>query len=147
MTSGHHHPTSWPQLVAPSTAASFIMPSTNLMRPHSNGSSIASASCGSSCGTVDQQHHNGAGATDIPIAVHDLSVGKILTMPATVAINASPKIKTPAKAISRPIKSTTASGKRRVQCPKCDKTFCDKGALKIHDGAVHKKVCKFITID
>lgn len=27
--------------------------------------------------------------------------------------------------------------KRRVQCQKCGKTFCDKGALKIHNSAVH----------
>ncbi|KAI6200008.1 NOC3-like protein [Aphelenchoides besseyi] len=27
--------------------------------------------------------------------------------------------------------------KRRVQCVKCLKTFCDKGALKIHNSAVH----------
>jgi hypothetical protein len=29
--------------------------------------------------------------------------------------------------------------KRRVQCVKCLKTFCDKGALKIHNSAVHLK--------
>uniref|UniRef100_A0A914DPE6 C2H2-type domain-containing protein n=1 Tax=Acrobeloides nanus TaxID=290746 RepID=A0A914DPE6_9BILA len=31
------------------------------------------------------------------------------------------------------------TGKRRVQCIKCLKTFCDKGALKIHNSAVHLK--------
>ncbi|TKR60599.1 hypothetical protein L596_027825 [Steinernema carpocapsae] len=31
------------------------------------------------------------------------------------------------------------NGKRRVQCMKCLKTFCDKGALKIHNSAVHLK--------
>ncbi|XP_035706748.1 zinc finger protein basonuclin-2 isoform X2 [Folsomia candida] len=30
-----------------------------------------------------------------------------------------------------------ATGKRRVQCAVCLKTFCDKGALKIHFSAVH----------
>ncbi|KAI1719597.1 protein disconnected [Ditylenchus destructor] len=30
-------------------------------------------------------------------------------------------------------------GKKRVQCSKCLKTFCDKGALKIHNSAVHLK--------
>jgi hypothetical protein len=30
-----------------------------------------------------------------------------------------------------------ATGKRRVQCSVCLKTFCDKGALKIHFSAVH----------
>lgn len=32
-----------------------------------------------------------------------------------------------------------ASGKKRVQCNVCFKTFCDKGALKIHFSAVHLK--------
>lgn len=31
------------------------------------------------------------------------------------------------------------SGKKRVQCNVCFKTFCDKGALKIHFSAVHLK--------
>ena len=29
------------------------------------------------------------------------------------------------------------TGKKRVQCNVCLKTFCDKGALKIHFSAVH----------
>ncbi|KAI6189714.1 C2H2-type domain-containing protein [Aphelenchoides bicaudatus] len=33
--------------------------------------------------------------------------------------------------------SRTSNSKRRVQCSKCLKTFCDKGALKIHNSAVH----------
>ena len=31
------------------------------------------------------------------------------------------------------------SNKKRVQCSECLKTFCDKGALKIHTSAVHLK--------
>jgi hypothetical protein len=27
--------------------------------------------------------------------------------------------------------------KKRVQCQNCGKSFCDKGALKIHNSAVH----------
>lgn len=34
----------------------------------------------------------------------------------------------------------TTSGKKRVLCTACNKTFCDKGALKIHYSAVHLKV-------
>ena len=34
----------------------------------------------------------------------------------------------------------TSSGKKRVLCTACNKTFCDKGALKIHYSAVHLKV-------
>ncbi|XP_035706919.1 probable serine/threonine-protein kinase DDB_G0272282 isoform X3 [Folsomia candida] len=36
-----------------------------------------------------------------------------------------------------PSSAMTAAGKRRVQCSVCLKTFCDKGALKIHFSAVH----------
>lgn len=31
----------------------------------------------------------------------------------------------------------SGSGKRRVECQQCHKSFCDKGALKIHFSAVH----------
>nr|CAD2156143.1 unnamed protein product [Meloidogyne enterolobii] len=37
-------------------------------------------------------------------------------------------------------------GKRRVQCPICLKTYCDKGALKIHNSAVHLKEIHFCTV-
>ncbi|VDM48502.1 unnamed protein product [Toxocara canis] len=39
------------------------------------------------------------------------------------------------------------TGKRRVQCMKCLKTFCDKGALKIHNSAVHLKEMHKCTVD
>jgi hypothetical protein len=35
--------------------------------------------------------------------------------------------------------SGASAGKKRVQCAVCFKTFCDKGALKIHHSAVHLK--------
>lgn len=40
-----------------------------------------------------------------------------------------------------------ASGKKRVQCNVCFKTFCDKGALKIHFSAVHLKEMHKCTVD
>ncbi|KAI6200007.1 Zinc finger protein [Aphelenchoides besseyi] len=36
--------------------------------------------------------------------------------------------------------------KRRVQCEKCNRSFCDKGALKIHNSAVHLKETHQCTI-
>ncbi|KAH7722423.1 zinc finger protein [Aphelenchoides avenae] len=39
------------------------------------------------------------------------------------------------------------TGKRRVQCTKCLKTFCDKGALKIHNSAVHLKETHLCTVE
>lgn len=43
-------------------------------------------------------------------------------------------------------KVTNSNSKRRVQCVKCLKTFCDKGALKIHNSAVHLKEMHRCTI-
>ncbi|KAH9588204.1 hypothetical protein MS3_00010657 [Schistosoma haematobium] len=37
--------------------------------------------------------------------------------------------------------------KKRVMCPNCRKTFCDKGALKIHHSAVHLKEMHKCTIN
>ncbi|PAV57529.1 hypothetical protein WR25_04826 [Diploscapter pachys] len=36
--------------------------------------------------------------------------------------------------------------KKRVRCETCEKTFCDKGALKIHTSAVHLKEMHMCTI-
>ncbi|XP_059486968.1 zinc finger protein basonuclin-2-like [Neocloeon triangulifer] len=40
-----------------------------------------------------------------------------------------------------------ATGKKRVQCSVCMKTFCDKGALKIHFSAVHLREMHKCTVD
>ena len=39
------------------------------------------------------------------------------------------------------------SGKKRVICTACNKTFCDKGALKIHYSAVHLKEMHKCTVE
>lgn len=39
------------------------------------------------------------------------------------------------------------TGKKRVQCNVCFKTFCDKGALKIHFSAVHLREMHKCTVD
>ena len=41
----------------------------------------------------------------------------------------------------------SASGKKRVLCSACNKSFCDKGALKIHYSAVHLKEMHKCTVD
>lgn len=40
-----------------------------------------------------------------------------------------------------------ATGKKRIQCNVCFKTFCDKGALKIHFSAVHLKEMHKCTVE
>lgn len=40
-----------------------------------------------------------------------------------------------------------ATGKKRVQCSLCFKTFCDKGALKIHFSAVHLREMHKCTVE
>ncbi|ESO12469.1 hypothetical protein HELRODRAFT_159004 [Helobdella robusta] len=41
----------------------------------------------------------------------------------------------------------SSNGKKRVLCSACNKTFCDKGALKIHYSAVHLKEMHRCTIE
>ncbi|CAD5113309.1 DgyrCDS2484 [Dimorphilus gyrociliatus] len=43
--------------------------------------------------------------------------------------------------------TTSSSGKKRVLCTACNKTFCDKGALKIHYSAVHLKEMHKCTVE
>ncbi|CAH8849839.1 unnamed protein product [Trichobilharzia szidati] len=43
--------------------------------------------------------------------------------------------------------SSEQRNKKRVMCPSCRKTFCDKGALKIHYSAVHLKEMHKCTIN
>lgn len=43
--------------------------------------------------------------------------------------------------------TSPATGKRRVQCHVCLKTFCDKGALKIHFSAVHLREMHKCTVE
>lgn len=45
------------------------------------------------------------------------------------------------------IVSNSGSGKKRVQCNVCLKTFCDKGALKIHFSAVHLREMHKCTVE
>ncbi|KAI1719596.1 protein disconnected [Ditylenchus destructor] len=44
------------------------------------------------------------------------------------------------------IRRSLKNGKKRVICPKCLNTYCDKGALKIHTSAVHLKETHRCTI-
>lgn len=63
--------------------------------------------------------------------------------------------KTASCSLRRPWQSTpgyggtliSPNGKKRVLCSACNKTFCDKGALKIHYSAVHLKEMHKCTID
>lgn len=43
--------------------------------------------------------------------------------------------------------STLPNSKKRVPCTSCNKTFCDKGALKIHNSAVHLKEMHKCTVE
>ena len=79
------------------------------------------------------------------------------TPPSSTPPNATTKMVAHSKPISElPIGSyacvpgadmTSPSGKKRVLCTSCNKTFCDKGALKIHYSAVHLKEMHACTIE
>lgn len=45
------------------------------------------------------------------------------------------------------LSTNPSTGKKRVQCNVCLKTFCDKGALKIHFSAVHLREMHKCTVD
>lgn len=45
------------------------------------------------------------------------------------------------------LSTNPATGKKRVQCHVCYKTFCDKGALKIHFSAVHLREMHKCTVE
>ncbi|XP_013791886.1 zinc finger protein basonuclin-2-like, partial [Limulus polyphemus] len=45
------------------------------------------------------------------------------------------------------LNTNPATGKKRVQCHVCFKTFCDKGALKIHFSAVHLREMHKCTVE
>ncbi|XP_076356675.1 zinc finger protein basonuclin-2-like isoform X2 [Tachypleus tridentatus] len=45
------------------------------------------------------------------------------------------------------LNANPATGKKRVQCHVCFKTFCDKGALKIHFSAVHLREMHKCTVE
>ncbi|XP_022242084.1 zinc finger protein basonuclin-2-like isoform X1 [Limulus polyphemus] len=45
------------------------------------------------------------------------------------------------------LNTNPATGKKRVQCHVCLKTFCDKGALKIHFSAVHLREMHKCTVE
>lgn len=51
------------------------------------------------------------------------------------------------KPLSNSTTTTSSSGKKRVLCTACNKTFCDKGALKIHYSAVHLKEMHKCTVE
>ncbi|VDO80848.1 unnamed protein product [Heligmosomoides polygyrus] len=57
------------------------------------------------------------------------------------------------EAVNPSVEVTTSSSplssskmKKRVLCERCNKSFCDKGALKIHTSAVHLKEMHMCTI-
>uniref|UniRef100_A0A1B0B061 C2H2-type domain-containing protein n=1 Tax=Glossina palpalis gambiensis TaxID=67801 RepID=A0A1B0B061_9MUSC len=89
-----------------------------------------------------------------PTATAALSSTSASTSPAT-----SPNVSHCSTALSKPKRwgsppinmggqfINPATGKKRVQCSICLKTFCDKGALKIHFSAVHLREMHKCTVE
>uniref|UniRef100_A0A1A9X538 C2H2-type domain-containing protein n=1 Tax=Glossina brevipalpis TaxID=37001 RepID=A0A1A9X538_9MUSC len=89
-----------------------------------------------------------------PTATAALSSTSASTSPAT-----SPNVSHCSVALSKPKRwgsppinmggqfINPATGKKRVQCSICLKTFCDKGALKIHFSAVHLREMHKCTVE
>ncbi|KAK6643869.1 hypothetical protein RUM43_000132 [Polyplax serrata] len=80
------------------------------------------------------------------------SVGKQLKKPNHQRKGVSPIKRTWGTSSALPLNLGTqlinpATGKKRVQCNVCLKTFCDKGALKIHFSAVHLREMHKCTVE
>ncbi|XP_075156820.1 disconnected [Haematobia irritans] len=91
-------------------------------------------------------HHSPAAAAAA------LSSSSATTSPATSPTMASGSLNKPKRWGSPPVNMggqyiNPATGKKRVQCSICFKTFCDKGALKIHFSAVHLREMHKCTVE
>ncbi|XP_037824527.1 protein disconnected [Lucilia sericata] len=81
-----------------------------------------------------------------------LSSSSATTSPATSPTANSSGLSKPKRWGSPPVNMggqfiNPATGKKRVQCSICFKTFCDKGALKIHFSAVHLREMHKCTVE
>lgn len=81
-----------------------------------------------------------------------LSSSSATTSPATSPTANSSGLTKPKRWGSPPVNMggqfiNPATGKKRVQCSICFKTFCDKGALKIHFSAVHLREMHKCTVE
>lgn len=86
-----------------------------------------------------------------PVGGHNNSSNSSIASPATSPISSGSLTK-PKRWGSPPINMAgqfinPATGKKRVQCSLCFKTFCDKGALKIHFSAVHLREMHKCTVE
>ncbi|KAL3101339.1 hypothetical protein niasHT_028095 [Heterodera trifolii] len=77
-------------------------------------------------------------------AVEETSAERAVT--STSFCSTPPCISRSTTAAGRMRTNRSGGGKKRVQCQICLKTYCDKGALKIHNSAVHLKETHFCTV-
>ncbi|XP_013110218.2 protein disconnected [Stomoxys calcitrans] len=87
-----------------------------------------------------------------PPAAAALSSSSATTSPATSPTMGANSLMKPKRWGSPPVNMggqyiNPATGKKRVQCSICFKTFCDKGALKIHFSAVHLREMHKCTVE
>lgn len=117
----------------------FFMPpavaSSNGLRPPSDNSDRERHSVGNGFPGDSSIHSDNDGGAETPEDVpRDLTLNKS----STGSVASTPP-KQSHSVLNGHMSKATSSGKRRVQCQSCGKTFCDKGALKIHNSAVHLK--------
>ena len=109
-------------------------------------SGIIPASSSMSINSDDQSMSEGSGDEDTSEGAMNLSVGGYDSK------ERNRKSSNPMKRRWNPMVMSSLvtnpqTGKRRVQCHACFKTFCDKGALKIHFSAVHLREMHKCTVD
>jgi len=123
----HHH-------AAAAAAVSSLLKSAQVHQAHHHAQSevVIDLSTKGKAHKIAQAHHHHTQHSASP----PLSPPKLHSAPPP-----RPSIPVSLSSTSPPVLPTTLvnpiTGKRRVQCAVCLKTFCDKGALKIHFSAVH----------
>lgn len=91
----------------------------------------------------------------IPVGVSSLIERNAVLLAKHQQLKQGRKANSGASTVKRPWQPTpgyggtliSPSGKKRVLCTACHKTFCDKGALKIHYSAVHLKEMHRCTVE
>ncbi|KAH8327353.1 hypothetical protein KR074_010129, partial [Drosophila pseudoananassae] len=155
MTMAYHLP---PPLSLPAPASSIPQTSGSQLRPHTRASTtpeekeaIEMQIC--SGGKIDGSCTLGSGSMSGSGSIASSSPQRI-----TRLVLASKKSQFPGSGSNKrqwgsmPSNLGTqfinpVTGKKRVQCNVCLKTFCDKGALKIHFSAVHLREMHKCTVD
>lgn len=141
-------PTSVPSISMSTSSLSSVSNAANHSSTYTTASSERSGNEGVYCSDDDDDLTNSA----INLTRSTLSTGFMDSVFAAKKVRHLRKSANPMKRRWNPtllatLSTNPATGKKRVQCHVCYKTFCDKGALKIHFSAVHLREMHKCTVE